>query len=244
MFFSCWHCQEIAMPCWKKRHVHDFCIVYYVLLFSKWDILVRHYPSAFFFKSTMKFFLTQSECCITYIHVYLVNACSCTCVCTWERVWYFCYPCPKSDSSSGCTSWTGDTQIVTTPNSTIYFSIFAMLIALEKMQIWWIHVKAGLYFCFWKQSRCATFNSTIGYHLHVQVTIWWGFFVLENGYGLLVQVLYTWVQTDKNLYIYKCHMNVKKIIFCRWNTRVFNQYFTIYDDVSFYRKLHIKTFYL
>ena len=135
-----------------------------------WDIIHLH-----FLQIHHEFFLRKVSVALP---IYLVDACSCTCVCTWERVWYFCYPCPKSDSSSGCRSWTRNTQIVTTPNSTIYLSIFAMLIALEKMQIWWILVYAGLYFCFWKQSQCQ--HSTQGNHWkHVQVTIWWFFCTRE-----------------------------------------------------------------
>ena len=167
-FFHADIARKLQCQAERKRHGHDFCTVYYVvLLFSKWDILVRHCPSAFFFKSIMNFF-TQSDCCITYI--YLVDTCSCTCVCTWERVWYFCYPCPKSDSSSGCRSWTSNTQIVTTTNSTIYLSIFAMLIALEKMQRLDCTSVSG--------SNPSVQHSTQRNHwipLHVQVTIWWVF---------------------------------------------------------------------
>lgn len=168
MFFSCWHCQEIAMPSWKEKTWTWFL---HCLLCSTAFLKMRHTGETLsiciFFKSIMIFF-TQSDCCITYI--YLVDACSCTCVCTWERVWYFCYPCPKSDSSSGYRSWTSNTQIVTTTNSTIYLSIFAMLIALEKMQRLDCTSVSG--------SNPSVQHSTQRNHwipLHVQVTIWWFF---------------------------------------------------------------------
>ena len=137
MFFSCWHCQEIAMPSWKEKTWTWFlhCLLCTAFLKMRHTgetlsicIFLQIHHDFFYAKWLLHYLYIFGWCMFMYLCMYL------------ERVWYFCYPCPKSDSSSGCRSWTRNTQIVTTPNSTIYLSICAMLIALEKMQIWWIRV--------------------------------------------------------------------------------------------------------